>query len=218
MNDENTIPEEELTDTSAPASAETPADPEPLDPFKSVEEAKQEPGDEAEVIEMPEPEPAQTQLLRLRADFDNYRKRTEREKGEWTLRANERLIESILPALDTFDMGIADAIQNDAKPEIIEGFRMVQTMLLDSLQRSGLRAVDAIGLAFDPNQHEAINRMASDEVEADHVLFQSRRGYLLGEKLLRPAQVVVSTGSEGAAEEASDAVNEADAGDDQQGT
>jgi len=214
MNDEHTNPEEELSDASADAATDTTADPEPLDPFKSVEQAAGDEGEEAEVIEMPppepvpEPEPAQVQLLRLRADFDNYRKRTEREKGEWTIRANERLIESILPALDTFDMGIADAINQDAKPEIIEGFRMVQTMLLDTLQRSGLKPVDSIGLAFDPNQHEAINRMASDDVAADHVLFQSRRGYLLGEKLLRPAQVVVSTGPEGAEE----------AADDQQGT
>jgi len=150
---------------------------------------------EAEPEVEPEPEPAQAQLLRLRADFDNYRKRTEREKAAWTQLANERLIESILPVLDTFDLGLADAEQQDAKQSVVEGFRMVQTMLHEALKKSSLQTVEAVGEPFDPNLHEAINRMPSDEVPADHVLFQSRRGYRLGDKLLRPAQVVVSTGS-----------------------
>lgn len=198
MNDENTIPEE--------AENEAAEQPERLDPWKAAEQGETDPAAEAAAeAPPPEPEPAQAQLLRLRADFDNYRKRTEREKGEWTVRANERLIESILPALDTFELGLADAEQNDAKQSVVEGFRMVQTMLLDTLQRSGLTPVDAVGQPFDPNQHEAINRMPSEEVAADHVLFQSRRGYVLGDKLIRPAQVVVSTGSADAAAESQSA-------------
>jgi len=170
MNDENTIPEE--------AENEAAEQPERLDPWKAAEQGETDPAAEAAAeAPPPEPEPAQAQLLRLRADFDNYRKRT----------------------------GLADAEQNDAKQSVVEGFRMVQTMLLDTLQRSGLTPVDAVGQPFDPNQHEAINRMPSEEVAADHVLFQSRRGYVLGDKLIRPAQVVVSTGSADAAAESQSA-------------
>lgn len=158
-----------------------------------VEDSNGTEPDETNVVQA-EPEPLQGQLLRLRADFDNYRKRTEREKGEWTHRANERLVDDILPVLDTFELALADAEQREASEDVVQGFRMVQTMLLTALGKHGLQAVDASGEAFDPNFHEAISRMASDDIEADHVLAQTRRGYRMGEKLVRPAQVVVSTG------------------------
>ena len=135
------------------------------------------------------------QLLRLQADFDNYRKRIDRERKDWAVYANEKLLKDLLPALDNFDLGLANGIKANAPEALLEGLRLVKGQLEGALSKSGVTPIDAEGQPFDPNLHEAITHMPSPDVPEGTVLAQTRRGYKMGDKLLRPAQVVVSSGA-----------------------
>ncbi len=152
----------------------------------------------APVLE-PAPEPTAAlpaesqQLLRLRADFENYRKRVLREKDELYQRANMDLLGELLPVLDNLDMAFA-AVQGGGNDAVVQGFKLVGEQMLGVMARFGLKPVDAEGQAFDHRVHEAIAHLPSAEVAENHVIAQTRRGYMLGERLLRPAQVVVSSG------------------------
>lgn len=131
--------------------------------------------------------------LRLQADFDNFRRRTQRERVDLQVRANEELIRELLPVLDHFELGLKTAAEHSTEGAVVDGFQMVYDQLCAALKRSGLVAVDASGV-FDPHQHEAVTHVPSAELPADTIVQQTRRGYRLGERLLRPAQVVVSSG------------------------
>lgn len=134
------------------------------------------------------------QILRLQADFDNFRKRTVREREEWSLRASADLISRLLPVIDHFDLGLRSAETHAANPDIIGGLRVVYDQFLKALQEAGLQPIDAEGQVFDPHHHEAVTHMPSNDIPADTIITQTRRGYLLGDRLLRAAQVVVSSG------------------------
>ncbi len=139
-------------------------------------------------------EPLADQLLRLRADFDNFRKRTLRERTELYQRANEDLMEDIMPVLDHLDLALKAADDHGADESFVHGVKMVAEQLQSVLGSFGLKPIDADGADFDHNVHEAISRMQSEDVPEDKVIAQVRRGYFLGNKLLRAAQVVVSGG------------------------
>lgn len=134
--------------------------------------------------------------VRLQADFDNYRKRVLRERAEAQASAHEELVRTLLPVLDNFDLGLASAAEHGATESFLSGFKLVHGDLLRVLERAGMTPVDATaGTPFDPHQHEAIAHAPSQEYAADTVLQQTRRGYRLGAQLIRPAQVVVSSGA-----------------------
>lgn len=133
-------------------------------------------------------------LLRLQADFDNYRKRMQREREDLGQRMNEALITDLLPVLDHFHMGLENAERQEADAGLRNGFQLVLEQAQAVLNRYGLEMIDAAGQTFDPHQHEALTHLPSAEHPAGQVLAQTRRGYRLGGKLLRAAQVVVSSG------------------------
>lgn len=135
-------------------------------------------------------------LLRLQADFDNFRKRTQREREQLRTTANSDLLEDLLPVLDHFEMGLANAKKHDANPQVLEGFQLVYDQLMGALKRCGLDSIESVGLLFDPHLHEAITHLSSEEHPADTVITETRRGYALGDQLLRAAQVVVSSGAQ----------------------
>ena len=138
-------------------------------------------------------EPLKNQLLRLQADFDNFRKRTQRERNELFLFANESLFLEMLPVIDPFEMGFKSAEEHQTDCSVTEGFRMVYNQLLEVLKKFNVTAIDTVGEPFNPHRHEAILHMPSDK-PAETVLEQVRRGYMLGDKLLRAAQVIISSG------------------------
>jgi len=139
-------------------------------------------------------EAADDRLLRLRADFDNFRKRTLREKNELYKRANEDIMDALLPVLDHMDLALASAVDHDAPQALIDGFRLVSEQMTSALKKFGLAAVEADGSEFDPELHEAISHLDSEDVPEGCVITQVRKGYKLGDRLLRPARVVVSSG------------------------
>ena len=133
-------------------------------------------------------------LLRTTADFDNYKKRAAREKQDAIRFANEGLLEKLIPVLDSFDMALAAAQNNqtDVAQSLKTGINMVYQQLKSALTDAGLEEVDATGKAFDPNLHEAVSQQENAELQEGQVVQQMRRGYKLRERLLRPATVVVS--------------------------
>ncbi len=177
----------EPQESSVPAPEEPPSVPEPETPVTPFPE-------EPDVSE-PSPEEAlQSRLLRLQADFENYRKRMAREKKDWIAFASEKLVMDLLPVLDHFELGLADSAHNGAPEAFTEGFRLIYSQLQAAIEKAGVQPIDAEGAEFDPNLHEAITHAPSPDVPENHVMAQTRRGYRMGDRLLRPAQVVVSSG------------------------
>jgi molecular chaperone GrpE len=165
-----------------------------VDPAHPVPE-EAPPAPDAAAEPQPSPEAVlQDRLLRLQADFENYRKRMDREKKDWIAFAGEKLLLELLPVLDHFELGLSDSAKNGAPASMQEGFQLVCNQFRAVLERAGLQAIAAEGQPFDPNLHEAITHMPSDQVPEGQVMAQTRRGYKLGDKLLRAAQVVVSSG------------------------
>jgi molecular chaperone GrpE len=132
--------------------------------------------------------------LRSQADFDNYKKRAAREKDEAIKYANSSLLERLIPIIDNFELGLSAARGEGEKSPIFSGMSMVLKQLTDFLADNGLQPIDATGQKFDPNLHEAIAHEPSAEIPEGTVIRQTRRGYRLKDRLLRPSSVVVSSG------------------------
>lgn len=148
-----------------------------------------------------EDEALEARLLRLQADFDNYRKRTLRERSEWQRQAAENLLADLLPVIDHYELGLNTACQQSADPSILEGFQMVYEQFMAALKKHQVTPIPVEGGEFDHNLHEAITYVPSEEHPAGAIMAETRRGYRIGEKLLRASQVVVSSGPAGAEEE-----------------
>ena len=133
--------------------------------------------------------------LRSQADFENYKKRAAREKDEAIKYANNSLLERLIPIVDNFELGLEAARGEGKSSPIFSGMSMVLKQLNDFLGEHGLQPLDATGRKFDPNLHEAIAHEPSDEVAEGTVIRQTRRGYKMKDRLLRPSSVVVSSGS-----------------------
>ena len=130
-------------------------------------------------------------LQRLAAEFDNYRKRSAREQAQQATRANERLVKELLPVLD--DLGRAlEAAADHEEAKLEEGVRLVHRSLESLLEREGLAEIGTEG-PFDPHVHEALLTQPS-ELPEGQVLQVIQKGYSLGDRVLRPARVVVSAG------------------------
>jgi molecular chaperone GrpE len=132
--------------------------------------------------------------LRAQADFDNFKKRTAREKEEAIKYANNSLLERLIAIVDNFELGLSAARSEGEKSPIYAGMSMVLKQLTDFLAENGLQPIDAEGQKFDPNLHEAIAHEPSPDVAEGVVIRQTRRGYRLKDRLLRPSSVVVSSG------------------------
>src|SRR5881296_3419103 len=132
--------------------------------------------------------------LRSQADFENYKKRSAREKEEAIRYANSSLLERLVGIIDNFELGLAAAKEQGADSPIYSGMILVQKQLNDLLAENGLQPIEAEGKTFDPNVHEAIAHEPSNQFPEGTVLRQARRGYRFKERLLRPAKVVVSSG------------------------
>jgi molecular chaperone GrpE len=133
-------------------------------------------------------------LVRVSADFDNFKKRAARERQEAVKFANEALLEKLIPVLDNFEMALTAAAshQDSSVQSLQTGVAMIQQQFRAVLQEAGLEEVDATGKTFDPNLHEAVAQQESPGVPEGQVLQQLRKGYKLKERLIRPATVIVA--------------------------
>ncbi|MEK7793949.1 MAG: nucleotide exchange factor GrpE [Candidatus Hydrogenedentota bacterium] len=134
------------------------------------------------------------QLLRTKADFDNYRKRVARDNERLRQTAAESVLRDILPVLDTLELALAHSGAGESS--LAEGVAMVLNQLMTALERHGLKIIDPAGAPFDPRLHEAVAHIPHGEIESDKVAEVFQRGYALGDMVLRPARVAVSSGHE----------------------
>jgi molecular chaperone GrpE len=132
-------------------------------------------------------------LQRLKAEFENYRKRVARDQESLVARAHERLVKELVPILDDLERAL-EAVAQHQEAQLEEGVRLVHRSLGDLLTREGLTEVETDG-KFDPHTQEALLAQPSDEAEGS-VIQVLQKGYKLGDRVLRPARVVISQGSE----------------------
>jgi molecular chaperone GrpE len=129
-------------------------------------------------------------LRRLKAEFDNFRKRTARESAAQSARASEALVKDLLPVLDDLERALVAAEEHE-EAQLEEGVRLVHRALADVLTRAGLAEIETDG-AFDPHVHEALLTQPAADAEPGSVVEVLQKGYRLGDRVLRPARVVVA--------------------------
>jgi molecular chaperone GrpE len=133
----------------------------------------------------------QDQLLRLGAEFENYKKRVQREKSDLIKFGNESLLKAVLPILDNLERAIDHGKGTNEKGPLFQGVEIILRQFLTVLERFGVKPVEAMGELFDPEKHEAVSLAESDQ-EPNRVISELEKGYLFHERLLRPAKVLVS--------------------------
>jgi molecular chaperone GrpE len=135
------------------------------------------------------------QLLRARAEFDNFKRRRSQEIGQLSALANESLIEDILPVLDDLELLLKNNQKENSSDYtvLMDGAKLIYKKLFGNLERRGLKVIETEGKMFDPELHEALLKMPAPGKEEDTILEVQQAGYKLGEKLLRPARVIVAS-------------------------
>lgn len=130
-------------------------------------------------------------LVRLKAEFENYKKRVERERQEYIKFAHEQMILQILPVFDSLKLALENTklVKN---AELIQGMEMILKTLEEILLKNGLSKIDAIGNVFDPHMHEAVEFVESDESPENTILEEIKEGYILNGRIVRPARVKIS--------------------------
>ncbi len=140
---------------------------------------------------------AENRALRYQADLDNFRRRTRRELDEQLKYASLSLINGILDSLDNLERALSAIPDDQADSGVAQGVRMVAHQILETLQTSGCQKIESVGQVFDPKFHQAVQTQPSHEVPENVVLHELRTGYQLYDRVIRPAQVIVSAGPGG---------------------
>jgi len=132
------------------------------------------------------------QLLRTAADFDNYKKRARRETQDAERRVREEFLRDLLPVFDNLERAVQHAGSASDVKSLAEGINMVMRLFADTLGRLGVERVSAVGLPFDPALHEAVQQLETTEFPPGAVAAEVQAGYRMGDRLVRPAMVVVA--------------------------
>jgi molecular chaperone GrpE len=133
-------------------------------------------------------------LLRKSAEFDNYRKRVERERQTLADAAAASIIEELLPLVDDLERALKADTGSEATESYRKGVELIHRQLLDVLRKRGVRPIDSLGAEFDPHYHQAVSHEPAEGRRDNEIIEEFRRGYLLGDRLLRPAMVKVAKG------------------------
>jgi len=131
-------------------------------------------------------------FLRERADLENYRKRVGREKEELLNYGNKSLLEEILPIIDNLERALSHASE-ESQVAVVEGIRITHAMLLTTLKKFSVTPIESVGAMFDSAFHQAMAQVPTDQYEPNTVVEEYQKGYMLKERLLRPAMVTVAT-------------------------
>ena len=142
-----------------------------------------------------EAEECNDKLLRLAAEFENYKKRINREQTTILKYAEEELLKQLLPSLDNLGRAIDQGEKGGDIADLLEGVKMTYKGLMSTLEKFELQPIDSVNQPFDPNFHEALAAEESGEVAENHVLMEYEKGYMYKDRLLRAAKVVVSKGA-----------------------
>lgn len=136
------------------------------------------------------------QLLRRAAEFENYRRRIERERSDAYQRARVEVLVEFLPVVDNFERALSSLEESGDAEALRQGVELIHKQFKDALTKFGLEPIDAIGKTFDPHLHEAVTIEATDKHKENTVIEEFQRGYKIGDKLLRPAKVKVAASPE----------------------
>ena len=138
-----------------------------------------------------EKDAVQDRLLRTAAEFDNYRKRVERERGEFATYASGEVLSDLLPIIDNFERALQAPATGD--PDAFrKGIELIHKQMLDLLRKRNVKPIEALGATFDPKFHQAVIHESSDAHREGEVMQELQRGYMQGDRLLRPAMVKVA--------------------------
>ncbi|MBD3181285.1 nucleotide exchange factor GrpE [Candidatus Poribacteria bacterium] len=160
------------------------------------EEGKSESETDQEIAQMQqELEQADNMMLRLAAELDNYKKRVAKERESLVKYAAQEIIVSLLPVLDNFERAIESADKSKDFKSFLDGVKMIYKSMYDALERKGVCRIDAVGEEFDPNVHEAVTQIDSEKYPENTVAQELQKGYMLHDRVIRPAMVAVSKGS-----------------------
>jgi molecular chaperone GrpE len=129
---------------------------------------------------------------RARAEFANYKKRADKERDEIVQNATIETLRKLLPVIDDFDRAVANVPADKADDELLKGFSLIHRKLLALLDNAGVKVINPVGEEFDPAFHEAIGRDESGDVHSGHITVVLQKGYVYGDKVLRPALVRVA--------------------------
>ena len=140
-----------------------------------------------------EAEEWQGKFMRLHAEWDTYRRRTEEQRAEERVRAGENLVSSLLPVLDDFERSIGYA-ETNGEAGLLEGVKQVHAKLIDVLVKGGVQVIDPVGEAFDALEHQAVAKVDRTDVPDETVEQVYQKGYKMGKKVIRPAMVTVTSG------------------------
>jgi molecular chaperone GrpE len=135
-------------------------------------------------------------LLRKSAEFDNYRKRVERDRQSMAESAAAALIADLLPLVDDLERALSAETGTAVAEAFRQGVELIHRQLLETLRKRGVRAIDAVGTQFDPHFHQAVIHEAAEGHREGEVIEEYRRGYMLGDRLLRPSMVKVAKGEQ----------------------
>lgn len=144
-------------------------------------------------VDCPVKKDLEMEMLRVKADADNFRKRMERDKEIFCKYATEKVLEDIVPVIDNLELGLEHAKKVDACKEIVKGIEMTLNILLNTLKNHGLEPINTdIGEDFDPNFHEAMAQQERDDMPPGKISMIMQKGYKIKDRILRPAKVMVS--------------------------
>lgn len=130
--------------------------------------------------------------LRLNAEFQNYRKRVEKEKSDIFKFGNEKFMTELLPIMDNFERALAASEQENSESKVFDGVKMIKKSLDDFFEKNELKKIEALGKPFDPIKHHAVMTVESEDESKDHVVEVFQEGYMLADKVIRPSMVKVS--------------------------
>ena len=192
MNEEKNIPiEDEILEEQAEEEIK------PEETEVQEEETAKEPEKEEEKAESKEPDPKDKKIeelnakyMRLMADFQNQKKRFDKEKADIHQYANEKIVKNLLEVLDNFERAL-DATK-DADPSLHDGMELIFKQLMTALENAGVAEIKALGEEFDPNFHNAVMMEETDEYESNKVSGVMQKGYTLNSRVIRPSMVKVA--------------------------
>ena len=148
-------------------------------------------------------------MLRVSAEFENYKKRTARENEEFRKYATQSLIKDLLPVIDNLELALKSSAATDgsAGTSLIDGVELTRREILRIFENHQVRPIEALGAAFDPTYHEAVMREETDEHSENTVVGELQKGYLMHDRLIRPAMVVVAAPKQTGGPEENDSLN-----------
>lgn len=166
--------------------------PEDIQSEESVEETPELTLEEKYLQALADVEELKKDNLRVLADSENFKKRLSREKEEFFKFATSAILEEIIPVMENLDLALAHGRQAEACKDLVTGVEMTMNIFLDTMKRHGLVQIAAVDVPFDPAVHEAMSQVERDDLDENTVCQMLQKGYMLKDRLLRPAKVMVS--------------------------